>query len=84
MNQPSPTSRREFVRGLLRYASLGGLIVLGRSLVAGRAQPRNCVKGQGPLISVAALKVCRDCEVLPRCARPSAGVARQLAKNTYA
>ena len=81
MNPPSPTTRREFVRGLLRYASLGGLIVLARSLVTRRTPSGNCAKGQGALISVAALKVCRECEVLPRCARPSAGVARQLARS---
>jgi len=67
-------SRRDLVRSAARWAALGGLGALGGALLARPRTPRRADDCAAP-------EACRDCRLLPRCARPEAESAKRAAQK---
>lgn len=61
--------RREFFRGMARYAILGGALILGRVLTA---------RPPGESARCLPSGVCRECAAFRQCNLPQANAARNL------
>ena len=55
-------SRRDFIRGSLRYLTLGGLVFMGGALFVRRKKSSTKEKCNNPII-------CRDCPSLNNCSQ---------------
>lgn len=64
-------SRREFIRGLVRYLTLGGLVSMTGVLFARRKRRSTNDKCTNS-------EICRECRSFKNCSLPSALSARQL------
>jgi len=68
-------SRREFLRGSMRYLTLGGLVFMGGALFV----RKKASSTEGKCIN---LGICRSCSIFKKCGLPTALSTRQNLAST--